>query len=89
MCGFIIQDNHTIDHDYLDHGYITMIGYLDIDINGYVYSNSSATTPVNSVRVVNSVHATPAVNVGGKIGATRKAPEGDAVTALGAHQRRS
>ena len=84
MCGFIIHDDHTIDHDYLDHGYITMIGYLDIDINGYVYSNSSATTPVNSVRVVTSVHATPAVTAGGKRGQTRKAPEGDAVTALGA-----
>ena len=50
MCGFIIHDDHTIDHDYLDHGYITMIGYLDI--NGYVYSNSWATTPVNSVCLV-------------------------------------
>ena len=76
MCGFIIYDDHT-----LDHGYITMIGYLDI--NGYVYSNSSATTPVNSVRVVTSVHASPAVTAGGNRGETRKAPEGDAVTAPG------
>ena len=73
-----------IDHDYLDHGYITMIGYLDIDINGYVYSNSSATTPVNNVRVLTSVHATPDVTAGGNKGETRKASEGDAVTALGA-----
>ncbi|KAE8817681.1 putative dual specificity protein phosphatase DSP8 [Hordeum vulgare] len=72
-----------IDHDYLDHGYITMIGYLDIDINGLVYSNSSATTPVNSVRVVTSVHATPAVTAGGNREETRKAPEEDAVTTLG------
>ena len=62
-----------------------MIGYLDIDINGYVYSNSSATTPVNSVRVVTSVHATPAVTAGGNRGEGMKAPEGDAVTALGAN----
>ena len=80
MCGFIIHDDHTIDHDYLDHGYITMIGYLDI--NGYVYSNSSATTPVNSVRLVTCVHDTPAVTAGGNRGEGRKAPEGDAVTAL-------
>uniref|UniRef100_N1QVG4 Uncharacterized protein n=1 Tax=Aegilops tauschii TaxID=37682 RepID=N1QVG4_AEGTA len=71
LCGLIIHDDHTIDHDYLDHGYITMIGYLDIDINGYVYSNISATTPVNSIRVVTSVHATPAVTAGGKRGETR------------------
>ena len=63
LCGFIIHDDHTIDHDYLDHGYITMIGYLDI--NGYVYSNSSATTPVNSVRLVTCVHDTPAVTARG------------------------
>ena len=56
----------TIDHDYLDHGYITMIGYLDIDINGYIYSNISATTPVNMIHVVTNVHATPAVSAGGK-----------------------
>ena len=84
LCGFIIHDNHIIDHDYLDHGYITMISYLDIDIDGYVYSNTSATTPVNNVRVVTSVHATPAVTAGGKIGETRKATEGDVVTALSA-----
>ena len=85
MCGFIIHDENTIDHDYLDHGYITMIGYLDIDIQGYVYNNSSATTPVNSVPVITSVHASPAVTAGGNRGETRKAPEGDAVTALGAN----
>ena len=82
LCGFIIHDDRTIDHEYLDHGYITMIGYLGVDINGYVYSNSSATTPVNSVRVVTSVHATPAVTAGGNRGEGRKAPEGDAVTTL-------
>ena len=49
-----------------------MIGYLDIDINGYVYNNSSATTPVNSVRVVTSVHATPAVTAGGNRGEERE-----------------
>ena len=75
MCGFIIHDDHTIDH-----GYITMIGYLDI--NGYVYSNSSATTPVNSVRLVTCVHDTPAVTAGGNRGESRKATEGDAVTTL-------
>ena len=84
MYGFIIHEDHTIDHGYIDHGYITMIGYLDIDINGYVYSNSSATTPVNSVRLVTCVHDTPAVTAGGNRGEGRKAPEGDAVTALGA-----
>ena len=87
LCGFIIHDDHTIDHDYLDHGYITMIGYLDI--NGYVYSNSSATTPVNSVRLVNCVHDTPAVTAGGNRGEGRKAPEGDAVTALSADQSKT
>ncbi|KAE8779666.1 putative receptor-like protein kinase [Hordeum vulgare] len=40
-----------------------MIGYLDIDINGFVYSNSLTTTPVSSVRVVTSVHATPAMTL--------------------------
>ena len=45
-----------------------MIGYLNIDIKVYVYSNSSATTPVNSVRVVTSVPDTPAVTAGGKRG---------------------
>jgi hypothetical protein len=44
------------DHDNLDHDYI-MIGYLDIDIKNTVYINSR--TPVNSVRVVTCVHATP------------------------------
>jgi hypothetical protein len=50
-----------------------MIGYLNIDIKNTVYSNSR--TPVNSVRVVICVHATPAVTAGGKRGDTRKAPE--------------
>jgi hypothetical protein len=68
------------DHDNLDHGYI-MISYLDIDIKNTVYSNSR--TPVNSVRVVTCVHATPAVTAGGKRGETRKAPE------VLTHQRRS
>jgi hypothetical protein len=45
-----------------------MIGYLDIDINSLVYSNSSATTPVKSVRVVTSIHATPDVTAGGNGG---------------------
>ena len=80
LCSFIIHDDHTIDHDYLDHGYIIMIGYLAI--NGYVYSNSSATTPVNSVRLITCVHDTPAVTAGGNRGEGRKASEGDAVTAL-------
>ena len=83
LCGFIMHDDHTIDHDYLDHGYIIMIGYLDI--NGYVYSNSSATTPVNSVRLVTCVHDTPAVTAGGNRGESREAPQGDTVTALGAN----
>ncbi|XP_044431428.1 proline-rich receptor-like protein kinase PERK8 [Triticum aestivum] len=61
LCGFIIHGDYTIDQDNLHHGYSTMIGYLDININGLVYNNSSATIPVNSVRVVTSVHATPAL----------------------------
>jgi uncharacterized protein YunC (DUF1805 family) len=60
------------DHDNLDHGYI-MIGYLDIDIKNTIYSNLR--TPVNSVRVITCVHATPAVTAGGKRGETGKAPE--------------
>jgi uncharacterized protein YunC (DUF1805 family) len=60
------------DYDNLDQGYI-MIGYLDIDIKNTVYSNSR--TPVNSVRIVTCVHATPTVTAGGKRGETRKAPE--------------
>jgi uncharacterized protein YunC (DUF1805 family) len=68
------------DHDNLDHGYI-MIGYLDIDIKNTVYNNSR--TPVNSVRVITCVHATPAVTAGGKRGETGKAPE------VPTHQRRS
>lgn len=43
-----------------------------------------ATTPVNNVRIVISVHATPAVTAAGSRRETGKAPEGDAVTALGA-----
>ncbi|KAE8803300.1 Metal transporter Nramp2 [Hordeum vulgare] len=70
-----------IDHVYLDHGNITMIDYLDIDINGLVYNNSSAATPVNSVHIITSVHATPAVTAGGNRG---DALEGDTVTILGA-----
>ena len=66
-CGYTDYDEYYIDHDYLDCGYI-MIGYLDIDIKGNVYSNSSATIPVNSVRVVTCVHATPAATAGGKRG---------------------
>jgi hypothetical protein len=68
------------DHDNLDHDYI-MIGYLDIDIKNIVYSNSR--TPVNSVRVVTCVHATPVVTTGGKRGETWKALE------VPTHQRRS
>ena len=84
MCGFIIHDDYTIDHDFIDHGYISMIGYLDIDIRGCVYNNSSATTPVNSVRLVICVHDTPAVTAGGNRGEDREGTEGDTVTALGA-----
>ena len=47
-----------------------MFGYLDIDIKRNVYGNSSATTPVNSIRVVTCVHTTPAVTAGGKRGDT-------------------
>jgi hypothetical protein len=43
-----------------------MIGYLDIDNKGNVYNNSSAITPLNSIRVINSVHDTPAVTAGGR-----------------------
>jgi hypothetical protein len=68
------------NHDNLDHSYI-MIGYLDIDIKNTVYSNSR--TPVNIIRVVTCVNATPAMTVGGKRGETGKAPE------VPTHQRRS
>ncbi|KAK1565991.1 hypothetical protein QYE76_007788, partial [Lolium multiflorum] len=44
-CGYTDYNEYYINHD--DHGYIT-IGYLDIDIKGNVYSNSSAITSVNS-----------------------------------------
>jgi hypothetical protein len=47
-CGYIDFDEYYIDHDYYDHGYI-MIGCLDIDIKGNVYSNSLATTPALSL----------------------------------------
>jgi hypothetical protein len=43
-----------------------MIGYLNIDNKGNVYNNSSATTPVNSVRVVTCIGNTPVVTAGGK-----------------------
>jgi hypothetical protein len=56
-----------------------MIDYLDIDIKGNVYSNSLATTLVNSVRVVNSVHDTHDVTAGGK---REDALEGDVVIVL-------
>jgi hypothetical protein len=78
-CGYTDYGEYYIDHDYHDYGYI-MIGYLDINNKGNVYNNSSAATPVNSVRIVNSVHNTPAVTAGGK---REEALEGDAVTVLG------
>jgi hypothetical protein len=87
-CGSTDYDVYYIDHDYHDHNYI-MMGYLDIDNKGNIYNNSSVTTPVNIIRVVNSVHDTPAVTAGGK---RKEAPERDTVTVLGArpiHQRRS
>lgn len=37
----------------------THIGYLNIDIKGYIYICSLATTSINRVRIVTSVHATP------------------------------
>ena len=83
LCGIIIHDDYIIDHDYIDHDYIIMIGYLDI--NGYVYSNSSATTLVNSVRLDTCVHDTAAMTAGGNRGEGRKAPERDAVTVLTAN----
>jgi hypothetical protein len=75
-CGYTDYDEYYIDHDYHDHGYI-MIGYLDINSKG----NSSAATPVNNVRIVNSIHDTPAITAGWK---REEALEGDAVTVLGA-----
>jgi hypothetical protein len=47
---------------------------------GYVYSNTSATTPVHSVHVITCVHDTYVVTAGGNRGENGKAPEGDAVT---------
>jgi hypothetical protein len=85
-CGYTNYNEYYINHDY--HDYI-MIGYLDIDIKGNVYSNSSATTPNNSVRVITCIDNTPIVTTGGK---REDAPEEDAVTVLGArpiHERRS
>jgi hypothetical protein len=70
-CAYTNYDEYYIDHDYHGHGYI-MIGFLNIDIKGNVYSNSSTTTPVNSVRVVNNVHDTPAMTTGGKRRGTRR-----------------
>jgi uncharacterized protein YunC (DUF1805 family) len=77
-CGYTDYNEYYINHD--DHGYIT-IGYLDIDIKGNVYSNSSAITSVNSVRVVTCVHNFLAMTAGGKRGGTErggteKTPEG-------------
>jgi hypothetical protein len=81
MCNFLRLWHYGYnDHNNLDHGYI-MIDYLDIDIKNTVYSNSR--TPVNNVRVINCVHATSVVTVGGKRGETRKAPE------VPTHQRHS
>jgi hypothetical protein len=68
------------DCGYIGHSYI-MIGYLNIDNKGNVYSNSSATTPVNNARIITCVNNTPVVTAGGK---REKAPERDAVTVLGA-----
>ncbi|EMS56665.1 Metal transporter Nramp2 [Triticum urartu] len=78
LCGIIIHDDYTIDHDLN-----TMISYLNIDINGYVYINSSATTLVNIIRVITSVHATPAVTAGGIEGRHERHQKVDAVTVLG------
>jgi hypothetical protein len=64
-CGYNDYDEYYIDHDYHDHGYI-MIGYLDIDIKVNIYSNSSATTPINSIRIITCVDSTPIVTAGGK-----------------------
>lgn len=79
-----IHDNYITKHNYLDHDYIIMICYLDININGLVYNNSSATTAVKTICGVASVHAIPVVNVGGNRGETRNAPEGDTTIALDA-----
>jgi hypothetical protein len=66
-----------------------MIGYLDIDINGNVYSNSSATTLVNNVSVVTCVHNTTFRDCGRE---DRRYIEREAVIVLGTvpvHQIRS
>jgi hypothetical protein len=79
-CGYTDYAEYNIDHDYHDHSYI-MVGYLNI------YSNSSATTPVNSVCIITFIDNTPAVTARGK---REEAPEEDAVTVLGSrpiHQR--
>jgi hypothetical protein len=85
-CGYTDYDEYNIDHDYHDHGYI-IVGYLNIDIKGNIYSNSSATTLVNSICVITFIDNTPAVTARGK---REEAPEEDAVTVLGVrpiHQR--
>jgi hypothetical protein len=78
-CGYTDYDEYYIDHEYHDQGYI-MIGYLNINIKGNVYNNSSAATPVNSVCIVTCIDNTPVMTAGGK---REEAPEGDAVTVLG------
>jgi hypothetical protein len=82
-CGYT-----NYDEFYIDHGNI-VISYLDIDIKGSVYKNSSTKTPVNSVRVVTCVDNTPVVTARGK---REEATKGDTVTVLGArpiHRRHS
>jgi uncharacterized protein YunC (DUF1805 family) len=49
---------HLRLYGYNDHDYITN-GYLDINTKNNVYRNSR--TPVNSVRVITCVHATPII----------------------------
>jgi hypothetical protein len=49
---------------------------------GYVYSNTTATTPVHSVHVITCIHNTSVLTAGGKRGENRKALEEDAVIAL-------
>ena len=63
--GHTTYDDYDIDHTHLDHGYITL-DYLDININDYLYSYTSATTTVTSVRIITCVHNTPVVAEGGK-----------------------
>jgi hypothetical protein len=61
------------DHNNLDHDYITT-GYLDINTKNNVYRNSR--TPVNSVRVITCVHATPVVTTEGKRGRDQEGTKG-------------